>query len=53
MKRFRQLQEDQNVALQSLKDIWDKMKGADSREVQQVIEEAILETRKGNASANK
>jgi prevent-host-death family protein len=51
MERFQQLQEDQNAALQSLKGIWDKMKGADSREAQQAIEEAILATRKSKASA--
>ena len=51
MERFQQLQEDQNAALQSLKGIWDKMKGADSRESQQAIEDAILATRKGKASA--
>jgi hypothetical protein len=51
LERFKQLQEDQSAALQSLKIIWEKMKGADSHEVQEAIEEAIRATRKGKASA--
>jgi prevent-host-death family protein len=51
MERFKQLQEDQSAALQSLKIILEKMKGADSHEVQEAIEEAIRATRKGKASA--
>ena len=50
MERFKQLQEDPSAALQSLKVIWEKMKGADSSEVQEAIEEAIRAARKGKAS---
>lgn len=51
MKRFQQLQEDQNTALQSLKSVWDKMKGADSQEVlKKAPEEAIKANRTGKAS---
>lgn len=40
MERFRQLQEDQSFALQALKKVWEKMAGADPREIQKAIEEA-------------
>ena len=53
MERFQQLQEDQNAALQSLKIVWDKMKGADSQEVQKAIGEAIEADRKDKASAKR
>ncbi len=51
LERFKQLQEDPSAALQSLKVIWEKMKGPDSHEVQEALEEAIRATRKGKASA--
>jgi prevent-host-death family protein len=51
LESFKQLQQDQSAALQSLKVIWEKMKGADSQEVQEAIEEATRATRKGKASA--
>ncbi len=41
LETFKQLQEDQSAALQSLKIIWEKMKGADRHEVQKATEEAI------------
>lgn len=41
MERFQQLQDDQDAALQAVRAIWRKMKGADAREIQGAIEEAI------------
>ena len=40
MERFQQLQEDQEAALQSVRNIWKKMAGADAQELQGAIEEA-------------
>lgn len=40
MERFQQLQEDQEAALQAVRNIWKKMAGADARELQGAIEEA-------------
>ena len=40
MKRFQQLQEDQDSALQALQKIWEKMAGADNQEIQEAIEAA-------------
>lgn len=53
MERFQQLQEDQSSALQALKKVWEKMAGADTREIGEVVEEAIRTTRgvKVNAQA--
>ncbi len=45
LERFQQLQEDQGYALQALKKVWEKMAGADTREISEVIEEAIRTTR--------
>jgi prevent-host-death family protein len=41
LERFQQLQEDQNAALQAVKNIWKKMTGAEALEVQEAIAEAI------------
>jgi len=51
MERFRQLQEDQDSALQALRSIWQKMRGADTREIQTAIEEAVRAARKGKVRA--
>ena len=53
LERFQQLQEDHGSALQALKKVWEKMVGADTREISEVIEEAIRTTRgvKVNAQA--
>jgi prevent-host-death family protein len=51
MERFRQLQEDQDSALQALKKIWEKMAGADNQEIQEAIDAAVRTTRSGKASA--
>jgi CopG family transcriptional regulator/antitoxin EndoAI len=40
MERFQQLQEDQSSILQAIKKVWEKMAGADPREIQEAIEEA-------------
>ncbi|MBI4796332.1 MAG: type II toxin-antitoxin system Phd/YefM family antitoxin [Deltaproteobacteria bacterium] len=40
MERFQQLQEDQEAALQAVRNIWKKMTGADTQEIQGAIEEA-------------
>ncbi len=40
MERFRQLQEDQDAALQAIRNIWQKMTGADAQEIRGAIEEA-------------
>lgn len=45
MDRFQQLQEDQSSAWQALKKVWEKMAGADTREISEVVEEAIRTTR--------
>lgn len=45
MERFRQLQEDQDSALQAVRNIWQKMRGADTREIQTAVKEAIRATR--------
>ena len=39
------LQEDQSSALQALKKVWEKMAGADTREISKVVEEAIRTAR--------
>jgi prevent-host-death family protein len=51
MERFQQLQEDQDAALQALKKVWEEMAGADPRETQVAIEEAVRATRRVKASA--
>lgn len=45
MERFQQLQEDQNAALQAVRNIWKKMTEVDTREIQGAIEEAIRAAR--------
>lgn len=40
MERFQQLQEDQDAALQAIKKVWEKLAGADPREIQEALEEA-------------
>jgi prevent-host-death family protein len=40
MERFQQLQEDQSSILQAIKKVWEKMAGADPREIQEAIDEA-------------
>jgi prevent-host-death family protein len=46
MERFQQLQKDQESALQAVRDIWQKMKGADVWEIQETIGEAVRSARK-------
>jgi prevent-host-death family protein len=40
MERFQQLQEDQEAALQAVRNIWKKMAGEDAQEIQGALEEA-------------
>lgn len=40
MERFQQLQEDQEAALQAVRNIWKQMTGADTQEIQGALEEA-------------
>ncbi|MEW6660644.1 MAG: type II toxin-antitoxin system Phd/YefM family antitoxin [Thermodesulfobacteriota bacterium] len=40
MERFQQLQEDQEAALQAVRNLWGKMAGADIQETQEALEEA-------------
>jgi prevent-host-death family protein len=49
MKRFQQLQEDQDAALKVLQKFWGKMKGADNQEIGDSIEEALRMVRKAKA----
>lgn len=51
MERFRQLQEDQDSALQAVRNIWQKMRGADTREIRTAVKEAIRATRNGKVRA--
>jgi len=51
MEKFQQLQEDQDSALQALQKVWEKMAGADPREIQEALEEAVRTTRSLKASA--
>jgi len=48
MERFQQLQEDQNSALQALKKVWEKMAGADPREIEAALEEAEMVAKEEN-----
>ena len=45
LERFQQLQEDREASLQALRNIWKKMHGADDRETQGALEEAIRAAR--------
>ena len=40
LERFQQLQEDQEAALQAVRNIWKKMAGAKTQDIQEAIEEA-------------
>jgi prevent-host-death family protein len=40
LERFQQLQEDQEAALQAVRNLWQKMTGADTQEIQKALEEA-------------
>jgi prevent-host-death family protein len=53
MERFQQLQEDRSFALQALKEVWEKMEGADHQEIAEAIEEALRTTRKIRAGAQR
>ena len=46
MEKYQRLQQDQESALQSVRKIWKKLEGANSREVSETIEEAIGAVRK-------
>ena len=46
IEKYRRLQQDQESALQSVRKIWKKLEGANSREVSETIEEAIGAVRK-------
>lgn len=45
LERFQQLQQDQEAALMAVRNIWKKMAGADAREIQGAVEEAISAVR--------
>jgi prevent-host-death family protein len=45
LERFQQLQEDQEAALQAVRNLWEKMTGADPQEVQEALEEATRAAR--------
>lgn len=45
LERFQQLQENQNAALQAVKNMWQKMTGADAQEIQEAITEGIRAAR--------
>jgi prevent-host-death family protein len=51
MKRFQQLQEDQDAALKVLQKFWGKMAGADNQEIGDAIEEALRKARKVETGA--
>ena len=51
MKRFQQLQEDQDAALKVLQKFWGKMAGADNQEIGNAIEEALRKARKVETGA--
>jgi len=40
MERFQQLQEDQEAALSAVRNLWQKMTGADTQEIKEALEEA-------------
>jgi prevent-host-death family protein len=46
MDKYQRLQEERQEALQAVRSIWSKMEGVDPEEVEEIIEEAILATRK-------
>ncbi|MBM4295917.1 MAG: type II toxin-antitoxin system Phd/YefM family antitoxin [Deltaproteobacteria bacterium] len=46
MDKYQRLQKDQEEARAALNEIWEKMAGADQQELDQIIEEAVRETRK-------
>jgi hypothetical protein len=43
------LEKERKEALQALEEIWKKMEGVDSEEVEKLVEEAVRETRKAQA----
>lgn len=49
LERFQRLQDDQDAALQALRNIWQKMAGADTGEITAAVEEALRVTRKVKA----
>ncbi|MHB8070044.1 MAG: type II toxin-antitoxin system Phd/YefM family antitoxin [Desulfobaccales bacterium] len=51
LARFQQLQEDQNAALQAVRNIWKKMSAADAQKMQEALEEAIRADREGRERA--
>jgi prevent-host-death family protein len=51
VEKFQQLQEDRDAALQAVRDIWQKMREADAKEVQEAIEAAVGSARNAKARA--
>lgn len=51
MARFQQLQEDQEAALQAVRIIWEKMRGADIQKMQEALEDASRAAREGRTRA--
>ena len=49
MEKYQRLQQGQAEALQAVKSIWARMKGADAQEISQTIAEAMGAARKGKA----
>jgi len=53
MEKYHRLQEDQEAALQALGEIWQKMEGVESAEVDQLVKEAVSETRRPKARSTR
>jgi prevent-host-death family protein len=50
MEKYQRLEEERQEALHAVRSIWSKMEGADPREVEEIIEEAMRATRKRKAT---
>jgi len=46
LERFQQLQENRDAALRTVKNLWQKMTGAETQEIEEAIAEALRSTRK-------
>ena len=46
LERFQQLQENRDAALRTVKNLWQKMTGAEAQEIEEAIAEALRSTRK-------
>ena len=50
MDKYQRLLDEREEALQAVRSIWSKMEGADAKEVEEVIKDAIQATRKIKAT---